>query len=121
MPVVQAANGNWSELPKLNRRRDEHLSTKAMQRLFEISKERKCRLPGQGYGELNLRLSFAARFKPDGTLTQLVLPKLNCPEAEGILAGVPLDMVKGGDYRPVHPSELGWHRGDMTFGWVAER
>ena len=45
-------------------------------------------------------MSFAAQFSRDGTLNRIVMPKLNCPEAEGILGGVLLKMVQSGDYRP---------------------
>ena len=59
-----------------------------MERLFEISQERSCRLPGQSQGQLNLRLSFAVQYESDGTVKRLILPKLNCPEAEGVLASL---------------------------------
>ena len=42
--TVEVANGNWSQLPPLDFRGPDHLSTKVMQRLFEISSDRQCRL-----------------------------------------------------------------------------
>ena len=60
---VETANGDWSQLPALHHRGYDHLSTKMMQKLFEISSEGKCVLPGRSgrmKKELNLSLSFAA-------------------------------------------------------------
>lgn len=113
---VIIADADWSQLPELRRGGQADLSSTAMARLFEITTERKCQLPGQAYRQLNLRLSFAAQFAPSGELQQLVLPRLNCPEAEGIIAGALLDLIRSGDYRPTGINPDGWYRGDLAFG-----
>ena len=115
-PSVVVATGDWSQLPPLKRAGNADLSSTAMARLFEIAQERKCKLPGQSMHQLELRLSFAAQFDPSGRLNQLVLPKLDCPEAEGIIAGAVLDMMRAGDYRPTGSNPDGWYRGDFAFG-----
>jgi hypothetical protein len=118
---VETANGDWSQLPALHHRGYDHLSSKMMQKLFEISSEGKCVLPGRYGGvksELNLSLSFAAHFEPDGTLTRVILPKLNCPEGEGVIGGALLEMMKGGDYRPTGKNLDGWYRGEFSFSYV---
>src|SRR3712207_5618331 len=85
-PTVEVANGNWSYLPLLEQRSNDHLSNKAIFRIHEIVSERKCKLPGRLVGDLlKFDLSFAAHFNPDGTLNRIVMPRLGCPEAEGIL------------------------------------
>ena len=68
--------------------------------------------------ELNLSLSFAAQFQPDGTLNRVVLPKLNCPEGEGVIGGAILEMMKGGDYRPTGKNLDGWYRGQFSFSYI---
>ena len=115
---VEVANGNWSQLPRLEHRGSDHLSTKVMQRLFEISSERQCRLAGRAGRQLDLNVSFAAQFHPDGTLNRIVLPRLNCPEAEGIIGGALLQMIAAGDYRPTGTNSEGWYRGSFGFGFV---
>jgi hypothetical protein len=115
---VEAADSDWSYLPRLSHRGYEHLNTKMMARLHEIASQNQCRLPGEFLGKrLDLRLSFAAQYDPDGTLRKIVIPKLNCPEAEGIIGGALLEMMKGGDYRPTGKNPDGWYRGNLTFGF----
>ena len=119
-PKVQVADGDWSWLPMLESRGYEHLDSKVMARLWEIAEQRQCRLPGYSSNKLDLRLSFAAQYNPDGSLAELILPRMNCPEAEGIIAGALLDMMKGGDYRPTGQNPDGWYRGTFAFGYEAE-
>jgi hypothetical protein len=121
MPKVEVAEGDWHDLPLLQNRGYDHLQSNVMQRLWEIAKDRKCTLPGYSLGKLDLRLSFAAQYNPDGSLGRLILPKLDCPEAEGILAGAVLEMMQGGDYRRHGASPQGWYKGNLTFGFEGGR
>lgn len=116
--TVETAEGDWSNLPRLTHAGSDHLNTNAMVRLHEIASQGQCSLPGYSGRRLDLRLSFAAQFDPDGTLRRVVLPKLNCPEAEGIIGGAVLEMMKGGDYRPTGKNPDGWYRGNFTFGYA---
>jgi hypothetical protein len=121
MPKVEVADGDWNELPPLQSRGYDHLHSNVMQRLWELAKQRQCTIPGYSLGKLDMRLSFAAQYNPDGTLARLVLPRMNCPEAEGILAGALLEMMQGGDYRPTGKNSDGWYQGSLTFGYEGGR
>ncbi|WP_310467470.1 hypothetical protein [Sphingomonas sp.] len=116
--TVEVANGNWGQLPPLEFRGPDHLSTKVMQRLFEITSERQCKLGRRAGRQLDLNLSFAAHFEPNGTLTKVVLPRLDCPEAEGVIGGALLAMIAAGDYKPTGQNLEGWYRGSFGFGFV---
>jgi hypothetical protein len=48
-------------------------------------------------------------------IDRIVMQKLGCQEAEGILGGVLLKMVQGGDYKPDGSNEDGWYRGTLSF------
>ena len=88
----------------------------AIHRIHEIAKEGKCRIPGAtARGLTEFDMSFAAQFQRDGTLNRIVLPKLGCAEAEGILGGILLKMIQSGDYRPDGSNEDGWYRGELRF------
>jgi hypothetical protein len=117
--AVQALNFDWSYLPPLKQLGADHLSTKAMARLYEIASEGRCQIPGyvRGRDRLDFKISFAAQFGPKGTLRRVVIPKLNCPEAEGILGGALLEMMKRGDYRPTGMNPDGWYVGNLAFGF----
>lgn len=117
--TVETADGDWSRLPRLQARGYDHLNTKIMVRLHEIASQGQCRLPGYSGHRLDLRLSFAAQYDPRGTLQRIVIPKLNCPEAEGIIGGALLEMMRGGDYRPTGKSPEGWYRGQFAFSFAA--
>lgn len=115
--TVVASDGDWSRLPMLGQFGYEHLNTKVMVKLQQIAKQRECELPGYVNGRLDFGISFAAQFNSDGTLHSIVVPRLNCPEAEGIVGGALLEMIKGGDYRPAGKSPDGWYRGNLTFAF----
>ena len=119
LPKVETATGNWSELPRLESRGYSKLDSNAMQRIWEIAKERKCRIPGYVTGKLDMRVNFAVQYDPTGKLARVVLPPLDCPEAEGIIAGAVIAMVQGGDFRRKGESPEGWYQGDLFFGFEA--
>ena len=121
MPKVEVATGDWSQLPPLQSRNYDHLQSNVMQRLWEIAHTKTCTIPGYSIGDLDFRMSFAAQYNPDGSVARLIVPKLDCPEAEGILAGALVEMIQGGDYRPTGKSEEGWYKGSLTFGFVGGR
>ena len=118
-PTVEVATGDWSGLPDLQYRGSQHLSSKVMQRLWELATQRKCQIPGYASGRLDMRFPFAVQYGQDGKLSRLLVPALNCPEAEGILAGAVLNAIKTGDFARKGPSEDGWYRGDLFFVYEA--
>jgi hypothetical protein len=117
IPKIEVASGDWSDLPSLRSLSYDHLHSNVMQRIWEIAHARTCQIPGYSIGNLDFRMSFAAQYNPDGTVARLVVPKLDCPEAEGILAGALLEMIQGGDYRRAGDSPEGWYKGNLTFGF----
>lgn len=120
-PVVEVATGDWSQLPTLEHRNNNHLGSNGMARIFQLAALRKCTIPGYSYRKLDLRLSFAVQYNADGSPTRIVVPALNCPEAESIIAGSVLAMVKGRDYAPRGPAaDQGWYRGTLVWGYEAD-
>ena len=113
--TVETASGSWDNLPQLNQRGSNHLNHGAIVEVHQAAIADGCRLPGQLGRELNLNLSFAAQFDPDGTVTRILLPKLDCPKAEGLLGGVLVEMIRGGDYRPSGANPEGWYQGVLRF------
>lgn len=116
---VETATGDWSNLPRLQTLGSDHLQSKVMVRLHQIASQGQCTLPGYSAGRLTLRISFAAQYDPDGSLRRIILPKLQCPEAEGLIGGALLDMMRGGDYRRTGKSPKGWYRGQFGFSIAA--
>lgn len=115
--TVETADGDWSNLPRLQARGYDHFNSDFMVRLHQIASQGQCRLPGYSGNRLDLRLSFAAQFDRGGSLNRIVIPKLNCPEAEGLIGGALLEMMSGGDYRPTGKNPDGWYRGEFSFSY----
>ena len=108
-PTVEVADGNWSWLPPLKQRSNAEL------RNIAIGPERKCNALASKAEATEFNISFAAHFDPDGTPTKVVMPRLDCPEVEGILGGVLREMVGKGDYRPDGSNSDGWYKGTLSF------
>jgi hypothetical protein len=90
-----------------------------MAKLHEMVKQHQCQLGAYVGGRLDFGVSFAAQFNPDGSLHEIILPKLNCPEAEGIVGGALLEMIRAGDYQATGKNPDGWYRGNLAFGFEA--
>ena len=87
-----------------------------MSKVYEIGRQNKCQLPGQYANHIDLSISFAAQFGTDGKLVRLLLPQLNCPEAESWLGGTLVQSIQHGDFHPgAVPNPEGWYRGDFSF------
>ena len=114
-PTVEVADGNWSWLPQLKQRSNAELSNIAISQIREIAQTQKCGALVTKKEAVEIDMSFAAHFAPDGTATRIVMPRLNCPEVESILGGVLSEMVEKGDYRPDGSNVDGWYRGKLSF------
>ena len=112
---VIAATGDWSDLPPIRDNGTIHQSKNLMLALNDIATKGECTLPGFKGSRFDFNMSFAAEFNPDGTLRQIVIPKLDCPKAEAVIGGTVKEMILGGDYRPTGKSPGGWYRGDLSF------
>jgi len=112
---VIAATGDWSNLPPLRDNGTFHQSKNLMMALNDIATSHQCALPGFKGTRFNFDVSFGVQYNPDGSLHQIVIPKLNCPKAEAVLGGAVKEMLVGGDYRPTGESPGGWYRGRISF------
>jgi hypothetical protein len=119
-PTVEAATGDWSKLPQLSQHGYSHLDEKMQAKLFEIADSKQCPSFTLTQGRLDLKLSFATEYDTAGALSKVVLPQLNCAEAEGVLAGAVLGMLEGGDYAPTGQSRNGWYQGTIAFSFAGE-
>jgi hypothetical protein len=116
--TVESATGDWSKLPHLSQLGYAHLSEKMQAKLYEVASTGQC--PGfqLKQGRLDFRITFAAQYGPDGTLSRLVIPKLDCPDAESVAGGAVLEMLQGGDYAPSAKSAAGWYEGELGFAFT---
>ena len=118
--TVETATGDWSKLPQLSQRGYDHLSEKMQAKLYEIAASKQCPSFLLKYDRLDFRTSFAVQYASDGTLSRIVLPKLDCPAAESVVGGTLLEMLQGGDYARGGKSAAGWYQGGLGFSFVGK-
>lgn len=118
--TVETATGDWSTLPQLDQRGFNHLSEKMEAKLYEIAESHQCPAFALKEGRLDFRIGFAAQYAPDGNLSRLILPRLDCPEAESVAGGAVLEMMQAGDYAPTGKSQNGWYQGTIGFTFAGE-
>ena len=116
--TVETAAGDWSKLPQLSQRGYEHLNEKMQAKLYEIAESKQCPAFGLKEGRLDLSVTFAVQYAPDGSLARVVMPKLDCAEAESVVGGTLLEMLRAGDYAPTAKSPAGWYKGGLGFSFT---
>jgi len=116
--TVEAASGDWSKLPKLSQRGYDHLDEKMQAKLYEIAASKQCPAFGLKQDRLDLTVTFAVQYRPDGALDRLVLPRLDCAQAEGVIGGALLAMLEAKDYAPTGQSPSGWYQGALGFAFA---
>src|SRR5215208_4077433 len=117
---VEVANGDWSKLPQLSQRGYAHLNEKMMAKLYEIADSKQCPSFALNQGRLDFRIGFAVQYGADGNLTRVILPRLECPEAESVAGGALLEMLQSGDYAPSGKSRNGWYQGTLGFSFAGK-
>lgn len=118
--TVEAATGDWSKLPQLSQRGYQNLNEKMQAKLFEIAESKQCPAFGLTQGRLDFSITFAVQYASDGTLSKIVLPQLNCAEAESVAGGALLEMLQSGDYAPTGKSRGGWYQGGLRFSFTGD-
>ena len=113
--AVEAATGNWNYLPFLKRAGTGTVSAIAVTRIHELVALGKCDLPGQSDEKLDLDVSFAVRYTPEGAVERVIIPKYGCSELEGILGGQVLALLEAGDFKPTGENDDGWYQGVLKF------
>lgn len=114
-PRVLTADGSWANLPQLKEVEPEAGSYMVAEKLWQIASRKQCTLPGLTKHRLRFNMSFAVQYAPDGTLGQVVLPKLNCAEAESLLGRSVIEMIETGALQRVPANSDGWYRGTLSF------
>lgn len=117
---VETAAGDWSKLPQLSQRGYEHLSEKMQAKLYEIAGSGHCPSFALSHDRLDLKISFAVQYDGSGGLARVILPKLDCAEAESVVGGTLLEMLQAGDYAATGKSPNGWYQGALGFSFAGE-
>jgi hypothetical protein len=118
--TVEVATGDWSNIPRLAPAM-ESIDSNAVAAIHESIESGECVIEGQRKGRLDMTVPFLIRFSADGTPERLIIEKLGCDKAEGILAGALVKLVDRGVYRPPGGIRRGWFRGQVSFSQYEDR
>lgn len=116
--TVETASGDWSKLPQLRQRGYNHLNEKMQAKLYEIAQSKQCPAFRLKQERLDFSITFAVQYAANGSLSRIVLPKMDCPQAESVVGGALLEMVQARDYAPGGTSEAGWYKGGLAFSFA---
>jgi hypothetical protein len=116
---VEVAEGDWSKLPLLKSSRQIGLSSDVVDKIHGLVISGQCKIPNVSKRRIDMTVPFLVRFDANGGVEHVVVRKLGCDKAEGILAAVVLDWAKYGMIRSTAVDGEGWYRSEISFSSVS--
>jgi hypothetical protein len=107
---VESAGGNWSQIPPMEMSDYRSVSAEIIDRLHALGRRGECRVPGLSARSIDIDVPFLVRFTAEGAAEHIVVRKLDCPEAESLLAGIVTDWVRQGNVKSTGENQERWYR-----------
>ena len=114
--TVTSATGDWTDIPPL-KTRGYSLNEHVVGRIYELVESGACKIEGQSKKKLDMAVPFLVHFAKDGTPDQLVLGKIGCAEAEGVIGGALVVLINQGNYKSTGRNQTGWYRSQVSFSY----
>ena len=114
--TVTSATGDWTDIPPL-KTRGYSLNEHVVGRIYELVESGACKIEGQSKKKLDMAVPFLVHFAKDGTPDQLVLAKIGCAEAEGVIGGALVVLINKGNYKSTGRNQTGWYRSQVSFSY----
>ena len=86
-------------------------------KIYELVESGACQIEGQSSKKLDMAVPFLVHFAKDGTPDQLVLGKIGCAEAEGVIGGALVVLINQGNYKSTGKNRTGWYRSQVSFSY----
>ena len=112
---VEVAEGDWSGMPIMRFVDLQTITPEAVVSIQRLVTSGECQIPGVSKRSVDMTVPFLVRFSPNGAVEHVVLRKLGCPKAEGILAGAVLGLLRAGTFKPTGENNTGWYRSELSF------
>ena len=112
--TIEVGTGDWSNIPEMRQMVDS-IDSNTVAAIHEAIESGECVIEGQREGDLDMTVPFLVQFDKNGTVQRLVIEKMGCAKAEGILAGALLKLIDRGGFRPVGGMHEGWFRSQVSF------
>ena len=115
--IIESGTGDWSGIPMMRAQVGVGLDGDAVGAIDALLARRECAIAGQRRGNIDMRVPFIVLFNASGAVDRLVVQRLDCPRAEGVLAGEVLRMIERGAFAPEGGRREGWFRGEVSFSF----
>ena len=112
--TIEVGTGDWSNIPEMRQLVDS-IDSNTVAAIHETIESGECKIEGQREGDLDMTVPFLVQFDANGSVQRLVIEKMGCAKAEGILAGALLKLIDRGGFRPVGGMQQGWFRSQVSF------
>ena len=113
---VETASGDWGQVPKLKFRGDT-LNNAVVEKIHSLIEKGTCVIPGQSKKKIDMAVPFLVHYGKDGAADRLVIAKLGCAEAEGVIGGALATLVDQGAYQATGENPGGWYRHQVSFSY----
>lgn len=112
--TVQVGEGDWRNIPMLEKNASIPLGQRAMKRIDSIVGAGQCPAIGRR-NAVAMALPFIVEFNPDKSVASLIVKRIGCPDVEQIAASVALYAAKTGEIVPSGKNDAGWYRGEVSY------
>ncbi len=112
--TVEVGTGDWRNIPEMQQF-GEALDSNAVAAIYESVETGECTIPGQRKGKLDMTVPFLIQVNASGGIDRLIVEKMGCTKAEGILAGALLKLIDRGAFHPRGGMREGWFKGEVSF------
>ena len=115
--VIQSASGDWSDIPMMHPQPGAAVEPGYISAMSDLVVRGRCTFPGQDRGNVDLNVPFLVNFRDDGSVEEVVVHPVGCPNADRVVAGAVLRMIERGGYTPPGQRRQGWFRGEIGFAF----
>jgi len=113
--TVDVGTGDWSAIPEVQPRGNLRMADSQMDLIEQVAEQGRCTVPGLGRQAIDISVPFLIRYGANGTVEQIVLQDLRCPELEVALGAAVLHLARADEYRPRGTVVPGWYRSEIGF------
>jgi hypothetical protein len=114
--TVESATGDWSTIPPM-KTRGYSLNERVVTKIYDLVESGACTIEGQSKKKLDMTIPFLVHYGKDGAPDRLVLTKIGCAEAEGVIGGALLVLLDQGNFKSTGENQTGWYRSQVSFSY----
>jgi hypothetical protein len=113
--TVDVGTGDWSRIPQVQPRGHLQMADAQMDLIEQIAQRGRCSVPGLTARGVDISVPFLIHYGANGTVDQIILKDLHCPELEVALGAAVLHLARADEYRPRGNVVPGWYRSEIGF------